>query len=409
MTIRELSHRVINKIHRVLSEPILDNKARKYLRKLNENKVKKNKIAVLFIVQMPELWDKQKKVFEIMKENVFFCPRLLIVPKFDFTNNKIGNYGEELKFFSAIDPEAVLIDDVRDFESFICDYDYVFYQRQYNRYLPSVMVNENVIKYAKTCYIPYATPEVKKTGLYGKEFYRNIYLGFLESEYARNIMARKFRQNVEKEIQKFIFVGYPPFENMMVQKSECLYRRILWTPRWSYAPNIGGSHFFEYSKHINDYAHVHSGLEVCIRPHPMMFDNFLKEKRMTENDVGNYLQDVYNSGAHIDTNKDIDDTFQNTDILISDRSSVIPIFFMTGKPIIYCPIESDYGDLFQTILPGLYIANTWKDMENVLNNLTIGNDELKEVRERIIQEHFLSNMKASEKIVDAIYKDYYEE
>ena len=133
------------------------------------------------------------------------------------------------------------------------------------------------------------------------------------------------------------------------------------------------------------------------------------EKRMTEEDVNAYLQDVNNSGASIDTNKDISDTFQNTDILVSDRSSVIPMFFMTGKPIIYCPIESEYGYLFQMILPGLYIANNWEDMNNILDNLTGGNDRLKEVRESIIHEYFSSNMNASKKIVDTIYNDYYEE
>lgn len=409
MTIHELPHRVINKMHRVISEPILDNEAKKCLRKLNENRVRKNKIDVLFIVQMPELWDKQKRVFELMKENKYFNPRLFIVPKFDFINDRIGNYGEELTFFLSFDLNALRIDDVRDFDSFICDYDYVFYQRQYNRYLPVDMTNENVIKYSKTCYIPYATPEIKKTGLYGKDFYRNIYLGFMESEYARDVMNSKFKGNVGKGIQKYVYVGYPPFENMMAHRSECLYRRILWTPRWSYDPYQGGSHFFEYSKHINDYAQTHSGLEVCIRPHPMMFDNFLKEKRMTEEDVSIYLQDVHNSGAHIDTNKDIGDTFQTTDILISDRSSVIPMFFMTGKPIIYCPIESEYGYLFQTILPGLYIANTWEEMKGILNDLTNGNDRLKEVRDVIIQKRFSSNMNASQKIVDVIYKDYYED
>lgn len=275
MTIHELPHRVINKMHRVISEPILDNEAKKCLRKLNENRVRKNKIDVLFIVQMPELWDKQKRVFELMKENKYFNPRLFIVPKFDFINDRIGNYGEELTFFLSFDLNALRIDDVRDFDSFICDYDYVFYQRQYNRYLPVDMTNENVIKYSKTCYIPYATPEIKKTGLYGKDFYRNIYLGFMESEYARDVMNSKFKGNVGKGIQKYVYVGYPPFENMMAHRSECLYRRILWTPRWSYDPYQGGSHFFEYSKHINDYAQTHSGLEVCIRPHPMMFDNFL--------------------------------------------------------------------------------------------------------------------------------------
>ncbi len=409
MNFRELPRRVIRKIFKYLSEPVFDSVARKNLRKLHETKSKKDKISVLFIVQMPELWDKQNKVFELMKEHRSFNPRLLIVPKYNFINDEIEEYSEELSYFSLFDEDALRLDEVGDFESFICDYDYVFYQRQYNLYLPSAFANENVIKYVKTCYIPYATPEKKKTGLYDKEFYRNIYLGFLESEYAKDIMVKKFKRNVKNGIQKFVFVGYPPFENMMNQKSDYLYRRILWTPRWSYDPNQGGSHFFEYSKRINDYAKTHSAIEVCIRPHPMMFDNFLKERRMTEEDVNDYKQDVYYSGASFDTNKDICETFQNTDILVSDKSSVIPMFFLTGKPIVFCPIETEYGYLFQTIMPGLYIANTWEEIKNILDNLVNGNDNLKEVRKTIIQEHFCANLNASQNIVDSIYNDYYGE
>lgn len=407
MYLRELLKRVAKTSYRIISSLLLDVSARRNLRGLKNKRAKKDRINVLFIVQMPELWDKQKRVFELMKDSECFEPRLLIVPKYDFVNSKLGSYGEELDFFASFDQDALRIGETGDFKSFICNYDYVFYQRQYNDYLPPYLNNGNVIKYTRTCYIPYATPEIKNTGLYGKKFYRNIYLGFLESEYARDLMIRKFKQNVGAGIQKFVFEGYPPFEKMMSLKTECLYSRVLWTPRWSYDPFLGGSHFFEYRELINNYAEAHTDLKVCIRPHPMMFDNFIKEKRMMVEDVSAYIQDVKKAGAAIDTNKDITDTFQNTDILISDRSSVIPMFFMTGKPVIYCPIKSDYGYLFQTILPGLYIASTWEEMKSILDNLTAGCDNLREVRMGIIQEHFLANRNASRKIVDAIYNDYY--
>ncbi len=408
MSISELPKRAVNKMYRIISAPILDIKARKNLKNIKNKKTKKDRINVLFIVQMPELWDKQKRVFELMKDNERFEPRLLIVPKYDFINSRIGSYGEELDFFSSFDEHAVCVSDINDYEVFLRNYDYVFYQRQYNHYLPKFLWNDTVIKYTKTCYIPYATPDLKKTGLYEKEFYRNIYLGFLESEYAKKILINKFDKNVGNGIQKFVFKGYPAFEEMLTQNSEYLAYRVLWTPRWSYDSIVGGSHFFEYYKHINQYAKENSNLSVCIRPHPMMFENFIKENRMNKNDVDAYIKDVQSSGVSIDDNKNINDTFQNTDILISDRSSIIPMFFLTGKPIVYCPFDLECSYLFETIMPGLYIANKWDDLRHILDHLIEGKDELKEIRCEIIQKYFISNINASQNIVDTIYSDYYE-
>jgi len=134
MSISELPKRAVNKMYRIISASILDIKARKNLKNIKNKKTKKDRINVLFIVQMPELWDKQKRVFELMKDNERFEPRLLIVPKYDFINSRIGSYGEELDFFSSFDEHAVCVSDINDYEVFLRNYDYVFYQRQYNHY-----------------------------------------------------------------------------------------------------------------------------------------------------------------------------------------------------------------------------------------------------------------------------------
>lgn len=409
MDMYDLIKKTIKRTYRVIKDIKLDTYAKKYIQRVKKQKKKSDKIKVLFIVQMPELWDKQQKVFEIMKENNAFEPRLLIVPKYDLKNNSLGEYGDELMFFLSFDENAIRINEIDEYNSFISLYDYIFYQRQYNNYLPEFLRGDNVVKYSKICYIPYATPEIKKTGLYNKDFYRYVYLGFLESENACHILRKKFKKNYRKGIQKFIFEGYPVFESMLNQNSECFYNKILWTPRWSYDPFAGGSHFFEYCDNIIDYAKKNPHVNVCIRPHPMMFDNFIKEKRMTQDDVDSYIKEVTSSNATIDSNIDITSTFQNTDILISDKSSVITMFFLTGKPIIYCPIDCDHGYLFQTIMPGLYIANSWDDIEKVLGSLTVGKDELKDIRKNIIDESFRNNKSASERIVNAIYNDYYED
>ena len=67
-------------------------------------------------------------------------------------------------------------------------------------------------------------------------------------------------------------------------------RRILWTPRWTTQERIGGSHFFEYKDLFLEFAEKYGSeeLKFAIRPHPLMFDHFVTEGQMTEQDVADY-------------------------------------------------------------------------------------------------------------------------
>ena len=60
------------------------------------------------------------------------------------------------------------------------------------------------------------------------------------------------------------------------------------------------------------------------------------KRRMTERDVENYKNSVKEHGASFDKNEIVGDTFRQTEILITDYSSIILEFFLSGKPVIYC-------------------------------------------------------------------------
>ena len=108
----------------------------------------------------------------------------------------------------------------------------------------------------------------------------------------------------------------------------------------------------------------------------------------------------------IDSNKSIEDTFRNIDILISDNSSVILMFFLTGKPIIYCIFDVGFGTLFKSIMPGMYIARNWEEVEKYLKMLQNHEDPLKSVRNEIISNNFPQHHNVAEKIVNTIAEDY---
>lgn len=364
-------------------------------------------IKVGFIVQMPELWDKQSSIYAQMCKDSQFDPWLIIVPKYDFENSKISDYGSEKIFFvtNCINGKYLIAYmDKKWIDLSSLDFDYIFFQRPYDSYLPKHLRSSNTVRFTKNCYIPYATPEIKNTGIYPIAFFRNIYMGFMEDISATQANIERFKRNCKIGIQHFLSVGYPPFEKCLKINNQCNYLNYLWTPRWSYDPIAGGSHFMEYYHQLAEYDWGKSKL--IVRPHPMMWENFVKTGIINKNQIDDIFSLWEKRKVQVDSNKSIEETFESIDVLISDKSSVIPMFFLTGKPIIYCPKDCEYGSLFSTILPGLYIAKTWDELSGYIGMLSDHNDSLCSIRKKIIEENFTYNSSATENIVNAIISDF---
>ena len=128
-------------------------KSRTYQKK---KKNKNNKIKVGFLVQMAEIWDKEAPVYEKMVSDNRFDVYLIIVPHYDLSTNKLSKYSTEKYYFLRKYPDAniILLNNILD-NPIDSSYDYIFYQRCWENYLPKQLRCKNVIKYAMTCYIPY--------------------------------------------------------------------------------------------------------------------------------------------------------------------------------------------------------------------------------------------------------------
>ena len=189
---------------------------------------------------------------------------------------------------------------------------------------------------------------------------------------------------------------------MSINKN-CGYTNVLWAPRWSTDPVIGGSHFPDYYKQLGAFPWGENKL--TIRPHPLMWDNFIRKNIITPEEKEKIISDWTGQGIRIDDNTSIFDTFNDTDILISDRSSIMTIFMMTGKPVIYCPFGSDFYELFDLTVSGCYIAEDWNGLESTVKMLLSGEDPLKEKRLGILNKLNLKYNHSSEAIVEKIYAD----
>ena len=353
-------------------------------------------IKVAFIVQMPEVWDKEAPLFETMTNDKRFEPWLIIMPHYDFAENKLGEHGEDSFFFLKKYPYCHCVLYGQDAWELDESFDCVFYQRCWEVYLPEELRCKKTIKKAVTCYIPYDYDGAQeKPTFYQTSFFRNLSLFYCCSQ-------EQCDQVLDIGLENARFLGFPAFDRLDYPlKNKGNNVKVLWTPRWT-NDCFGGSNFFAYKDHILDLAKL-PGIELVLRPHPLTFDNAVREGIMTKDDVSLYKQKVLHCGACFDQNKMIAKTFIDTDILITDYSSVIILFFLSGRPVIYCGKKNfTLVDTFDKILNASYVASDWDSVMRIVNDLKNGLDPLMEERKNVIQQ--ISPQKNSaERIKEDLY------
>lgn len=215
-----------------------------YLNRISHKKTNNDSIKVGFIVQMPEVWDKQSPIFEAMTADTRFDPYLIVVPSYDIVNSKISKYASELKYFLDKYDKKYIIRAYKNkwYDLRSGNFDYIFFQRCWEIYLPKQYHTNSVIKYAKTCYLPYAYGGLYDGKYYYKsKFYKNLYLTFCATD-----DQVKFHE--KSKYKKIINLGSPVLENIYLNISEhhkcdTEYKTILWTPRWTDDKYYGGSTF----------------------------------------------------------------------------------------------------------------------------------------------------------------------
>ena len=80
--------------------------------------------------------------------------------------------------------------------------------------------------------------------------------------------------------------------------------------------------------------------------------------------------------------------------MISDISGMIPEYFVTGKPLIFCASNMILTPEETTarILEGSYVVNNKQELLSCLEQLRQGIDPLKEKRQQIVQELYSENL-----------------
>lgn len=362
-----------------------------------------NTVTIGFIVQMPEIWDKEAPLFEALANDARFELVLIIVPHYDFSKQEWTRYGEEKAFFTQKYPDAKIVLLETDNDMVVDDsYDYIFYQRCWEHYLPEQLRCKNVIKHAMTCYIPYCYYDAAEPDSY---FENNFFWNLSKFYCCSEDQLKQVKQIGNIECQ---YMGYPVMEAIEYTDRLQDEKNILWTPRWSDDPAQGGTSFKKFKDRILELLEISKNVNLTLRPHPLTFENAVKEKWMTQSEVEKYKLHVVNSGARLDDNKMIEETFLTTDILITDFSSAIINFLLSGRPIIYCT-GKDFAmtDTFRDVIDSLYLAKDWEEVLKYVRELIAGNDPLYDKRREVIS-RISGNESSVERIMEDLYQGVFE-
>lgn len=355
-------------------------------------KVHREILRVGFIVQLPAIWDKQIDVYNelITRDNVEVF--IFAVPQYNWDSGKPE--GEVDSFFKDLYPDLIDVSKMKNIIEEFKGYkiDYLFYPRPYDHYLPTELRSETLYKFVSCCYIPYGmsgSDVFNDTNIYSP-FFDNMSIIYMDSPAQYELMKNRYRISCLFGKKKVLYLGYPVLYKYLSDSYKQNETCITWTPRWSVDPKIGFSSFLDYAEDFLEFV-KNINCACVFRPHPLMFDELIEKKIITLEYKEYYLKQLSKYDVLYDIKTPIDEIIKNTSILITDYSSIIAQYFLTGKPMIYCDKGMKLNRTFKEMIELNYIASNKNDLKKYLTNLMNDKDFRKDSRNKYIQNNF-SNM-----------------
>lgn len=396
--------------------------------RLKIKKIENKKINVIFICHRPATWGALKTVYEAMKADDSFCATIIVIPnkkqlpKLEF-NHEVYESEDAEDFWKGEDVmqgynyEAKTWLNIKQL-----DPDYVFLQQPYNITKPNCLNSKRISKYTKLCYSPYYTflpnkiNNIVNDECNPLDYLSDLSFYFTQSKAHFEYVSKRY-DLINSKFTKIVLTGDPYFDNLAeINKDESNwnfpdkkeYFRLIWTPRW--CTNEGNCSFFDYKDKLIDYCIDNRDIDFIFRPHPQAFLNWNATGELTEKQAAKYKK-IYDmtENIKIDTRKDYLGTFYTSDCIITDISSIIPEYFLTGKPIIYCDRSGSINTFVKGkgYAAGFYWIKNWQELKKTLDMLRAGNDPLREKRHELIKsEFYIPREGAGYSIKEAIKNDF---
>jgi CDP-glycerol glycerophosphotransferase (TagB/SpsB family) len=253
--------------------------------------------------------------------------------------------------------------------------DYIFFQTPYQLYKKEFSYL-TLASHSKICYIPYHGPLI----------YRGEVAAVTQPDIFALVASYIFSHPLETCLdtakksrfrRKSVMVGSPMFESIQMQREPCLTtpKTVLWTPRWR--TSEGNCGFFDYIETMIQVCKENPGLTVKLRAHPLFFMNLERTGELSEksrrileerlDSLGNFI---------VDNQQDLSVEMKQSDLFVSDMSSILVEIIATAKPIIYTHKTDSFNELGSMISEGLYWVRSSEELMKRIESLRVGEDPL---------------------------------
>ncbi len=365
------------------------------------------KIKVLFYSDLPSLWNSFDPLYRELKSDEMFEVDVLALPELydsKYKNYDICSYLEskDYKYIRGYNKDENKYIDFK-YE----DYDYLFPNRPYDWLRPKQYSNEELRKRIKLCHITYSTCMHKGKILDIVCGFQHLYhydMVFSETPIHTNIYYDMKKKAPPSDTQ-ILTVGSTKFDLVMSDKKniENGMFTVLYTPRWSLRE--GTSSFLDLYNYLFDLANENSDIYYIFRPHPLMEQEYRRElwKAKEWDEFVQRFDQLPN--ARIDLQGDYIKTFNESDVLISDISSMFAEYMLTDKPIIYMDKADMLNEFGENIAKGMYWCKNSEDVDKIIKDLKNGCDSLSEIRKELINENYIiddenSSVKIKKLLID---------
>lgn len=400
---------------RLLSRPRYLRRKKQIINRMRNKLRTGRKINVLFVIQYPEMWNSEKSVYKAVREDKRFNAILLTVPKLEcvsYTELKLEKTNAASDFFKAQGlpfHEAVVNGALADIS--LLKPDLIFIQRPYSHYMPENLKFDRLSDHAIICYIPYGYEFVNNVHLdieYNTVFINNVYCCFAENSETRDFIRKSSLVDYRIGLRNIFDLGYPRFDLIdTIEKNVSKRNSVLWTPRWSVSDENDRSYFFDYYDVLIGFFRDHPQMNMIIRPHPLMFKHFIEKGIMSEKEIDDLKASIEKMpNVSLDPNVDYLETFSQSDILVSDFSSLIIEYYATNKPTLYCGDSAGFNSVGRAMDKGLYHINNAEELVSTLEYLSCHKDKFFKYNKKVIQRLIKRNGNIGEAVKNAILDTY---
>jgi hypothetical protein len=386
---------------------------------LPRKKVCKNStdITIVYLLQFPEVWNSIKSVY-YAGESKGVNSYVVCIPKISGKKNYVPffKYGSNDAYdFCKLNGIKCIRADLgpdKWLDIGLLKPDYVIYTKSYEE-VPDIYSCHNLKYKYKLCYIPYAYAMTEGSMFYitfNPLFIRNMNYVFAPNKSRLEICKDEFYWYEKFGYCKFQFLGFPRFD-LLSDDITSNTRNILWLPRWTSNEDTEGqkeSHFLKYYKQFIEYMKVHPEINLIIRPHPLMFDNFIEKGVMTRQEVETF-KDICDTSSNIelDESKDYLPTIKKAGILVADYTSLLVEYFVTGNPIIYCDDVDGLNAEAHLMDKAFYHADNFDQIEEIIERICNHKDPYASLRKDICKEIIPANAGSiGMEIINFIIHDY---